>query len=236
MNYVIEDGIDFSQLLQLNDEDEDNYNSFCSENNKQCLLTGEPLDLNHITLSCQHSFNYKPLYNEILSRKFKLNKYSRPATHLKVNQIECPYCRNITNKLIPYCPLISGVSKIVGVNSPKKYTIQQHTCSHIFKSGKNKGTTCKNTGFFYKENGKVVCLCSKHWQYQQKTNLHKSNQEKSKKKIKLQSTKPTLTKLEDSLNKKYRVVDLKNILRENKEKLSGNKYDLIKRVILKKLY
>ena len=232
MNYVIENGIDFSKLLELSDDNDD----IGSENNQQCLLTGEPLELNHITLPCQHSFNYKPLYNEILSRKFKLNKYSRHANYLKVNQIECPYCRNISNKLIPYCPLISGVSKVAGVNSPKKYTIQEHTCSHIFKNGKNKGTTCTNSGFFYKENGKVVCLCSKHWQYQQKTNLHKSNQEKSKKNSISQSTKPTLTKLEESLHKKYRVVDLKNILRENKEKLGGNKYDLVKRVILKKLY
>ena len=235
MNYVIENGIDFSKLLELSDDDDDNHNA-SSESKQQCLLTGEPLDLNHITLPCQHSFNYKPLYNEILSRKFKLNKYSRYANYLKINQLECPYCRNISNKLIPYCPLISGVSKVAGVNSPKKYTIQEHTCSHIFKSGKNKGTTCKNTGFFFKENGKVVCFCSKHWQYKQKTSLQKSTQENSKNKNKSQSKKPTFTKLEESLNKKYRVVDLKNILRENKEKLGGNKYDLIKRVILKKLY
>tara|TARA_B100001057_G_scaffold413158_1_gene429647 strand:- start:521 stop:1213 length:693 start_codon:yes stop_codon:yes gene_type:complete len=229
MNYVIEGGLDFSQLLKLKDDDNDELNE-----NNTCLLSGEPLELNHITLPCKHSFNYKPLYNEILSRKFKHNRYSRTAYSMSINQIECPYCRKISHKLLPYYPQIPNIDKINGVNSPKKYTMATRTCSHVLKCGPNKGTTCSSQGFLYFDNKtqKTTCFCLKHWNLQQKI---KNKAKTPIKCVKIKKNKPTLSKLEESLYKKYRVVDLKNILRENKQKLTGNKYDLIKRVILKKL-
>ena len=122
-----------------------------------------------------------------------------------------------------------------GVNSPKKYTMVQHTCSYIFKSGVNKGKSCNCAGFLYLDeiSQKTSCFCFKHWTC---LNKSKNKKEKSNNKIKTTKNTPTYTELEDLLNKKYRVVDLKNILRENKQKLSGNKYDLIKRVISKNIF
>ena len=136
---------------------------------------------------------------------------------------------------MPYYPQIPNIDKINGVNSPKKYTMTTRTCNHILKCGPNKGNTCSSQGFLHFDNKTklTTCLCLKHWNLQQKF----KNKEKSPMKcVKIKKNKPTLSKLEESLYKKYRVVDLKNILRENKQKLSGNKYDLIKRVILKKLF
>ncbi len=227
MNYVIENGLDFSNLLNLSDEE---------DSSKQlCLLSGQPLELNHITLPCQHSFNYKPLYHEILARKFKHNRYSRTAYSMSINQIECPYCRKISHKLLPYYPEIHGVTKISGVNSPNKYTMIQHTCSHVLKHGANKGKPCSKQGFLYLDeiSQKTTCLCLKHWKCLQKSKNKVKNPVKC---ANISKKKPTLSKLEEYVNKKYRVVDLKNILRENKQKLGGNKHDLIKRVILKNLY
>jgi len=228
MNYVIENGLDFSSLLNLSDEEEDS-------SKQLCLLSGQPLELNHITLPCQHSFNYIPLYNEILARKFKHNRYSINAYSMSINQIECPYCRKISSKLLPYYPEIQGINKINGVNSPSKYTMIQHKCSHILKHGANKGKPCSKQGFLYLDeiSQKTTCLCLKHWNCLQKSKNKNKNPMKC---VKINKNKPTLSKLEESLYKKYRVEDLKNLLRENKVKLSGNKYDLIKRVISNNLY
>ena len=232
MNYIIEDGISFSSLLNISDNEDSDNNT-----NQLCLLSGQLLELNHITLPCQHKFNYKPLYNEIIARKFKHNRYSvwRESGNIATNQIECPYCRKISNKLLPYCPEISNIKKINGVNFPKKYTMNLHTCNCVLKCGPNKGSICNKQGFLYfdETTKKTTCLCLKHWKSQQKSQNKIKNSANAKEKyVKV----PTFTKLEASLNKKYKVVDLKNILRENKQKLTGNKYDLIKRVILKNLF
>ena len=92
MNYIIEDNIDFynelNKQLTNNNNDED-----------ICLLSHLPLDINNIKLECRHKFNYLPLYNEVC--KQKSNNYFE-TTHLLINQIKCPYCRKITNNLLPY--------------------------------------------------------------------------------------------------------------------------------------
>ena len=60
MNYVIEDDINFFDLLKKNTHDDEN---------DVCLISGSVLDENHITLECSHKFNYVPLYNEIKEKK-----------------------------------------------------------------------------------------------------------------------------------------------------------------------
>ena len=61
MNYVIENNINFYDLLN-------NYKVDTS-NSEKCLITNSDLDNNHITLSCGHKFNYYPLYEEVYSTK-----------------------------------------------------------------------------------------------------------------------------------------------------------------------
>ena len=53
---------EFNNLLLETDDDDDEINNINGDN--VCLITGEKLTEPHITLSCNHKFNYEPLYND----------------------------------------------------------------------------------------------------------------------------------------------------------------------------
>tara|TARA_Y100000591_G_scaffold126524_1_gene108400 strand:+ start:19080 stop:19685 length:606 start_codon:yes stop_codon:yes gene_type:complete len=192
MDYIVEDGIDFYKLLASNDID-------LSDNNK-CLITHEPLEKNHITLICNHSFNYDALYNEVLKQKTKINTLE--ITELKLDEIKCPYCRNIQKGLLPK---LSHVQSVYGVTRPKKFCMQCYKCSWVYKTGKNIGKTCESIATHLGE----APFCNKHFTSVNNTTLN-GNQD---------------------LFKKYKVKDLKQILLTNKLKVSGNKSMLIERII-----
>ena len=59
-NYIIEDDIDFYKELNMSSD---------NNLNNTCLITNEPLGKNKITLPCNHSFNYLPLYKEVCKQK-----------------------------------------------------------------------------------------------------------------------------------------------------------------------
>ena len=107
--------------------------------NAECLISKEKLNNTTVKLECGHTFNYEPLYNEIVKQK----GYSRTTeiTRLHVNQIKCPYCRNIQNKVLPYDHLL-GLKKMVGVNSPAKWQMLNDRCSY---SNNNKRSKYFNT-------------------------------------------------------------------------------------------
>jgi len=130
-NYIIEDDIDFYKELNISSK-----NDFSDT----CLISNEPLTKNSITLPCNHTFNYLPLYKEICKQKNNYN--SLEITKLKTYQIKCPYCRLIINNLLPFNPDVEGVSKIRYVNSPSKYSFYPNKCKYIYKSGKSKGKIC----------------------------------------------------------------------------------------------
>ena len=133
-NYIIEDDIDF-----YNELDKSSQNN-CSD---LCLISNEPLTKNNITLPCNHSFNYLPLYKEICKQKNNCN--SLEITKLKSYQIKCPYCRLIINNLLPFNPDVKGVIKTRYVNTPSKYSFYPNKCNYVFKSGKNKGKLCNKS-------------------------------------------------------------------------------------------
>jgi hypothetical protein len=134
-----------------------------------CLLTGLPLVKNHIKLPCSHKFNYEALYNEVRNQK-QYNEYNIHT--LQINEIKCPYCRNVSNNLLPYVPVIKK-KKINGVNSPDKYTMNYKHCSYQFMRGKNKGSACNENGFETDRGD----LCEMHWK---KSILVKKGKEKDK--------------------------------------------------------
>ena len=144
MSYIIEDNIDFYAILNNNNNDDDLNNEILDNENK-CLISNTRLDENKITLLCGHSFNYKPLYKEIINQKTCFNKLE--IAKLRDYQVKCPYCRNIQNKLIPYFNL-KGVKRITGVNSPLSNTMCSNKCKYVFKSGKKKGFTCNSLCYF----------------------------------------------------------------------------------------
>ena len=212
MNYIIEDGIDFFSTLK--DELETNQ---VENNENTCLITHQPLEDNYIKLECGHKFNYISIYNEVIYQKY--NNYLEP-THLLMNQIKCPYCRKITNKLLPYInhPLVSYKR---GVNYPLKYCMKLYTCEWVIKSGKRKSELCGKEA--YKSNfGTYCCLHQKV--------SSKSNEKKNKVSESIEITEKHL-----ELSKKYKVNELKQILRDNKKKIGGTKLELIDRIIRKNL-
>ena len=178
------------ELLCQNDTDTE------IEEVSTCLISNLPLQCNHITLSCGHKFNYKSIFSEVKNQK----RYSHLETQkLKSNQIKCPYCRNIQNKILPYIS-IEEVNKIRGINYPNKYCMEYKICSE-----KN----CKNNAFEC-EHG---VLCNIHYKKYQEKEMIK------------------LYEKEINIYKKKKCKELKEILKEQNKKISGNKLELILRII-----
>ena len=149
MNIVLEDNINFyEELNKLDFDDEEDV----------CLLTDMKLDNNHITLPCNHKFNFYPLYKEVLSQKTTTSTSHLNTDKLKYNEIKCPYCRQKFDKLLPHVKINNRISFHQGVNGPEKLCMSFHTCSYVFKSGKNKNTKCSKSAF-YNDNG---CYCNQH--------------------------------------------------------------------------
>ena len=107
----------------------------------------------------------------------------------------------------PYCRKIHNNllpfdvdNKIRGVNCPEKYCMSFLKCNYIFKSGKNKGLQCDKDVITINKK-----YCKKHF-------------------------KDETIIVDNKLLSEYTVVKLKEILREKKLKISGNKAELIKRL------
>lgn len=136
----------FLKLLQEDDIQSD------STGKDECYITRECLTENYIKLNCGHTFNYIPLFNEVKSQKF--NKSSYNITKLKINQLQCPYCRVIHNNILPK---ISNTEKAFGVNYPEVYTMKPDQCTYTIRSGKRKNTICGDPCF--------GIACKKHQRY-----------------------------------------------------------------------
>lgn len=149
MNIILEGNINFyEQLNNLDSDDED-------EN--VCLLTNLPLDDNKITLPCNHSFNFFPLYKEVVNQKTG-SFVGLEINRLSFNQIKCPYCRQKYDQLLPHIRLSNEMNYINGVNSPERLCMDFKDCAYIFKAGKNKGNNCPKTAFHSSKG----CYCNTH--------------------------------------------------------------------------
>ena len=129
-----------------------------------CLITKEKLHPNHITLSCKHKFNYVPLYNEVVGQKNKQNNIYE-VTKLSSNQIKCPYCRILTNKLLPHIPypsvkVIKNVNSYVtaSYNNNPDYFLYAPKCSHTTTTTTNNAKTeCQKYGVYYETENMLLC-------------------------------------------------------------------------------
>jgi hypothetical protein len=110
-NYIIEGNFDFYKELYESLDDSDN--NIDEQSAQICLITNAPLTKHFVELECKHTFNYVPLFKDLVNLK---TKFSSLDTHrLKVNEIRCPYCRNKQGNLLPYIEEI-GLPKEHGVN------------------------------------------------------------------------------------------------------------------------
>jgi len=118
-----------------------------SDKNDMCLIANEQLNLFHVSLDCGHKFNYEPLYQEVLRQKGRLGIHNYHEK-IEVNQIKCPYCRSITNKLLPCIGPHPVIKRLVGVNAPASMCMPGVKC-HL--------ESC-HTNAFYEHDGKTHCL------------------------------------------------------------------------------
>ena len=190
----------------LNNKDLLNFfikNDISNNNDDLCLITNNILEENYITLNCNHKFNYIPIYHELIYQKRQKILDNRK---LKINEIKCPYCRKITNTLIPYYKYYD-VKLITGVNYPEKYCMKINECTYSKNNIKCTNSACKTQYGLY---------CNKHIKY----NINEEE-------ILINTNKDVYNKY-----KKTRVIDLKNILKENNIKTTGNKEELINRILI----
>jgi len=191
----------FNKIINMEDEDNEN-----DSHNDVCLITNMKLEDNYIELDCRHKFNYIPLYNEIMYQK---TRKVLDNTKLRFNEIRCPYCRNVTSKLLPYYKYYP-VKAIRGVNYPNNLCMKLHDCEYLI----NKKTKCCGSACLTK-NG---YLCNKH--------------------LKLTMTdEKFLLSYDKELIDKYKnkkVNELKLILKENGCKVCGVKIELVNRILLEK--
>jgi hypothetical protein len=198
----------FMKLLSediIEDQDEDKDGD--KELKERCLISGEVLDNNYITLQCNHKFNFLELYNEVIEQK---TKKLLDNSKLRLNEIKCPYCRSITSNILPYFKYYD-IKIIKGVNHPPDLSIKLYECTHI-----------KHTDNVSKKCGKNACFtkygifCNNHLKYT-------LNEEQL-----LDNIDPAIL----NMYKKRTIMEIKNELRTNHYKLTGTKEELINRVII----
>jgi len=205
MNYIIEDNLDFKAAME-NDS---------VEENTICLISQQPLTKSHIQLPCKHAFNYKPLYKEFYIQKTVRNMYE--TVRLKINELKCPYCRSVSEQLLPYLPSEEPERKN-GVNSPTKYCMPYTLVCEW--STPNKDKVCAKPACYIDS----VSYCKTHY-----LKTHKAPKETSPK-LTIEWTSVMTT-----FSKNKTLLEMKGILRSHKIKLSGNKKELVERIFMNKL-
>ena len=116
-----------------------------NENEHVCLITNEPLNAFHVVLACDHKFNYEALYQEVLRQKGRVgmhNYYEKIGIH----QIKCPYCRTLTNQLLPFIGPHPIIKRLNGVNSPASMCMPGVACDRC------------NANAFYEHDCTPYCL------------------------------------------------------------------------------
>jgi hypothetical protein len=217
-NYIINGNIDFYAEL-LNDSDDDNTD--------YCLLTGENLTYNHIVLQCNHKFNYLPLYNEVISQKITKKSYGMlDNVRLGLSQFKCPYCRTISNRLLPYIPEKDTKYKYSGVNYPEGLCMEHRKCEHLFACGKEKNEPCNKNAF----ESKYGTFCQTHWKVSVNRALAQEKNKEIKVKKEIDLPQPWTNEMQDMF-KKLKIVDLRNELRKHGLKVGGTKHILVHRIV-----
>ena len=117
------------------------------------------------------------------------------------------------SKLLPFIPIENNKFPIRGVTAPKHFCMDLHKCTRQFKSGKRKGECCGKPAY---ENKNGVFCSIHHKCIIPKEFVLSWNEEM------------------ESL-KKYKVVELKDILHKHNLKKTGNKACLITRIVTNKI-
>ena len=226
MKYNIENNIDFYKELytSLYEEDVNKTNNYL-DNSELCLISNLPLKDCFVKLNCGHKFNYEPLYKDIFNHKKRFNNLEQIKNKLGLQQIRCPYCRNIQNEVLPYyehlgLPKENGVNyyDINGLNSVcYNYVNSENQCQYQIittdTSGNSHTYQCHHFGYTHyilkTKYNDVTKYCYTH-----KLAVIKSNRESLKEKIKAIKLEEKNKKLEQKNKMK---MELKQKKLENKK-------------------
>ena len=202
-NYIIDQNIDFYNILnkfskELQEEKKEEVEEEVEEK-EVCLISNEPLTKYHITLPCNHKFNYLPLLYACVENSQLHHNYRK-------GRLKCPYCKQINfNMVLPYNPLLE-TTKYRYVNYPQKNIVNAtNHCNYIYKSGKNKGKTCGLQCYWG--------YCHKHLKY-----LDTTNKTKTKVKPAIDITSIDLKNTGTDDLKKMTVITLRQLAKHNKKK------------------
>jgi hypothetical protein len=191
--YNIEGEINFYESLNKLIENDTNNDT---ENDKICLITNEPLTEFFVSLSCGHTFNYKPLYYDLLNYKSKFVNLEFSSNKLGLNEIRCPYCRCKINQLLPYheelgLELVNGIN-MYNIALPGPSYIPRIKCEYILDNdilcnkiyGTNivhdkHGNIIGNNKFYCKFHAKII-LKTHNTELKEKAKLEKEAKLKAK--------------------------------------------------------
>jgi hypothetical protein len=149
--YLAENNIDFYKLLS----DAENENE---EDDELCMITKTKLTNTHIILDCGHRYNYLPLLKDMYTRLYLSHDVKcLRGIPLNVNKLECPYCRRMTNHILPFLKEEYDV-KIYGLNSCMNEDIIQEVNIPFYDICKCSVENCYN--YYY--NGYLLPFCKIH--------------------------------------------------------------------------
>jgi len=227
MKYNIENKIDFYKELysSLNDDKE------IQLSNELCLISNLPLKEKFVQLNCGHKFNYEPLYKDLFNHKKKYNNMEQNKNKLRLNQLRCPYCRNIQNELLPYYedlgyPKENGINffDINSDNSYSSYTKPENQCQYQIISNDNSGNShtyqCNHFGYIHSSLKNKYNIENKYC-YSHKLAVTKSIKEDLKEKAKAIKIEEQNKKKQEKLKLKIEMAQKKladkKILDQNKK-------------------
>ena len=167
--YSVENGLDvnfFEALKELNQTPHMPQPHMPNSNN-MCLITYEILDPFHVTLECGHSFNYEPLYQEVLRQKGRVGMHHY-FEKIGINQIKCPYCRKMNNALLPFIGNTPhpNIKRLIGINAPASMCMAGVLCN---------AKQCSVNAFYQHNN---QCYCHRHYKSAIKSNTKQASQTK----------------------------------------------------------
>jgi len=196
MKYTVEGGINFYKELH----DSLNSNTNNDNDSNKCLITYSELKDYHVELICGHKFNYGPLYKDIFNYKKKFNNMEQMKNKLKINEIRCPYCRQIHPTLLQYYenlpyPKEHGVNFLDYDNMHcvnKNMSSNNHQCQYenilTDESGNTFINKCFSYGTIYHNLKEKYNIHNKYC-YQHKLLITKEIKQKEKDKLKMEKIK-----------------------------------------------
>lgn len=216
MKYNVDGNIDFFAELY---KSLDTQNDTIESDEGKCLITQEPLTDKYVKMDCGHTFNYLPLFADLLNHKYLYNPCEHNESKLAPNEIRCPYCRKKQTTLLPYYEEL-GLEKIKGVN----YPAHTNCLNRCFFKSPNKNFNPNLTEYYWNQK-EMECGCvpthvidNKLYCYKHHFKIMKNKMKDAMQKKKEEAKQLVAAKKQAALEAKLKLKEEKLKLKEEKEK------------------